>query len=443
MTDISNRWTLPRKWREYSTDKLAIRGARLLDPAIKLDRIVDLLIVDGRIKAIGELPNNWDGVSVDGTGWMIIPGLFDMHVHLREPGFEYKETVRSGCCAAAAGGFTGVAPMPNTEPPIDSPGLMRFLRDKALGCPVEVHPIPAVSRSRKGEQLSEITELCEAGATAFTDDGSPVENAELMRRALEYSLMSGSVIIEHCEDRELSLNGVMHEGEVSLRLGFPGWPKVAEEIAVDRNIRLAEYTGARLHVAHISTADSVDLVRQAKSRGVKVTTEATPQHLTLNCDLLESFNTDYKVNPPLRTQDDVDALVAGLADGTIDAIASDHAPHSPDEKEVEFIHAPFGMTGLETALGVVYTSLVKTDKISMERLIDAMSAAPRRILNLPQPSITIGEPANLTLFNPTETWTIDRDLMESKSKNTPFNGWDLIGRPKGVINDGIAWISER
>jgi dihydroorotase len=433
----------PPEWRALSADKLAIKGARLFDPALGLDLRADLVIEGGKIKSIGPIPAGWSGEVVEASGWTICPGLFDMHVHLREPGFEHKETVRSGCRAAAGGGFTGVAPMPNTEPPIDNPGLVKFLRERAEDLPVEVHPVAAVSRGRKGEELAEISELIEAGVSGFSDDGAPVGSSELMRRALEYTRMGGAVVIEHCEDRALTADGVMHEGAVATRLGLPGWPSIGEEIAVERNIRLAEYTGGRLHIAHVSTAGSAELIRAAKARGVKVTAEVTPQHLTLDCELLTSFSTDYKVNPPLRTAEDLKALVEALADGTIDAIATDHAPHAPDEKDVEFIQAPFGMIGLETALGVILTKLVNTGKIPLARAMEALTAAPRRILNLPPVKIETGQPANLTLFDPVETWTVDRERMVSKSRNTPFNGWKLTGRATGVINRGQAWIRVR
>ena len=432
----------PVGWESYSTRKLAIRGARVLDPVSKLDKKSDLIIIDDKIDSIGAIPGSWDGIIIDAKGAVVCPGLFDMHVHLREPGFEHKETVQSGCVAAAAGGFTGVAPMPNTNPAIDNPGLVRLLREKAEGLPVEVHPIAAVSIGRRGETLTEMSELFEAGVTVFSDDGSPVQSTALMRHAMEYLSMFNAVLSEHCEEPVLTKGGVMHEGAVSTRLGLPGWPAVGEEIAVERNVHLAEFTGCRLHIAHISTARSVEIVRLAKKRGVKITAEVTPHHLTLDCSLLEGYNTDYKVNPPLRTLEDIEALIIGLADGTIDVIATDHAPHAPDEKEVEFINAPFGMIGLETALGVIHTHLVLTAKISLMHMIEAMSVAPRQICGLPQIEIKAGESANLTLFNPDEKWMVDRENLNSRSKNTPFHGWDLTGRALGVINRGNAWIRE-
>lgn len=432
----------PVNWREYKTDKLVIKNARLFDPAIRLDKIADLMIIDGKIDKIGRAPEKWTGESIDASGWLVTPGLFDMHVHFREPGYEHKETIASGCRAAVAGGFTGVAPMPNTNPAIDNPGLVEFVRDQAFGYPVEVHPIPAITHGRKGECLSEMAELVESGSTAFSDDGSPLDSAEIMRRALEYTKMFDAVIIEHCQDNSLTADGIMHEGEVSTRLGLPGWPAIGEEIAIERNIRLAEYTGGHLHIAHISTAGSLELVRAARKRGVNITAEVAPQHLTLDCEILASFNSDYKVNPPLRTREDCNALIEGLADGSIDAIATDHAPHAPDEKEVELLIAPFGMIGLETAVGVLMTKLVNEKKISLERMIDALTAAPRRILHLPAVSIEKGKPANLTMLNPERTWKVDREKFLSKSKNTPFNGWELKGKAVGVVNNGLAWICE-
>jgi len=363
-----------------------------------------------------------------------------MHVHLREPGYEHKETIYSGCQAAAAGGFTGVAPMPNTDPAIDNPGLVNILREKADGFPVEVHPIAAITSGRNGKNLSEIGELVDADVKVFSDDGSPVSTSNLMRRALEYTNMFGAVISEHCEDASLTKGGVMHEGAVSTRLGLPGWPCIGEEIAVDCNVRLAEFTGGRLHIAHISTAVSLDIIKSARQRGVKVTVEVTPHHLTLDCSLLEGYDSNLKVNPPLRTVEDNIALQEGLADGSIDVIATDHAPHAPDEKEVEFIKAPFGMIGLETALGIIHTKLVLTGKLTIERMIESMTSAPRRVMGLNEVMIKPGETANLTLFNPDEKWIVDRDLFNSKSQNTPFHGWELTGRAVGVINRGVAWV---
>ena len=423
-----------------TAENIAIRGARLIDPANELDQVADISIVDGKIATIGDIPAGFSGDVIDGDALVVCPGFFDMHVHLREPGFEHKETVASGCVAAVVGGFTGIAPMPNTNPPIDNPGVVNLIREAAAGYPVDVCPIATISADRSGDTLAEFAELNEVGVKAFSDDGSPVQSANLMRLALEYVKMFDSVIIEHCEESSLTRTGVMDEGAISTELGLPGWPSAAEDIDSYRAIRLAEYVGSRIHLAHVSTAETVRLIRDAKSRGVKVTGEATPHHMTLDSSVIRDYDTNYKVNPPLRTPKDVEALIEGLADGTIDAIATDHAPHALDEKEVEFIHAPFGMIGLETALGVVITKLVLTERISLIRAVEALSVAPRRIMNLPEIPIQVGAVANLTLFDPNEKWTVDKNRMFSKSSNTPFNEWELNGRARGVINRGLAWI---
>ncbi|MFC2150023.1 dihydroorotase [Calditrichota bacterium] len=438
MTDNSIR--IPKGWQAGDADKIAFRNARLYDPANNIDQIADLVIEDGKVFAVGSIPAGWDGKLVEASGWLITPGLFDMHVHLREPGQEHKETVKTGCMAAIAGGFTGVACMPNTSPPIDDISIVEMIRERAELLPVDVHPVPAVTRGRKGDELSEIGEMVDGGVTGFTDDGSPVESAGLMRNALEYTKMFNAVMIEHCEDRDLVGSGVMHEGETSTQLGLPGWPSIGEEVAVARNIQLADFTGGRIHIAHISTAGSAELVRQAKARGVKVTAEVTPHHLTLDCSLLKGYDTNYKVNPPLRSAEDVRAMIEALKDGTIDAIATDHAPHAHDEKEVEFLFAPFGMVGLETAFSIILTKLVNPGELSLERAIDAMVNAPRRILNLTQPGIVQGVAANLSIFNPEEEWVVDNASFLSKSRNTPFHGWSLKGKACGVVNKNLYWL---
>lgn len=435
-------WEITGIGKSYSIENLVIKGARVIDPNLGLDEITDIQIRDNRIIKIGNCSKDSSSEVIEAEGWIVIPGMFDMHVHLREPGFEYKETVHSGCLAAAAGGFTGVACMPNTDPPIDNPGIVNLIKEKSLGTPVDVHPIAAITLRCEGNSLTEFAELTQVGVKGFSDDGLPVASAEMMRLALEYGKMFDSVIIEHCEESSLTKNGVMDEGAVSTALGLPGWPSIAEEMDVFRCISLAEYTGSRIHIAHVSTAGSVKLIRAAKAKGVNISAEVSPHHLTLDRELIRTFDSNYKVNPPLRAQDDINALIKGLEDGTIDAIATDHAPHAADEKEVEFIKAPFGMIGLETALGVIITKLVNENRISLERMIDAFSNAPRRILNLPEVSIQEGQSPNLTLFDPEEEWTVDRDKMISKSKNTPFHDWKLKGRPKGVINRRKVWIRE-
>lgn len=434
-----NNDNLPLGWRACNASKIVLKGGRLFHPGMGIDENGDIALENGIIKFLGQIPSDFDGDVINCSGLVLTPGLFDMHVHLREPGYEHKETVVTGCRAAAAGGFTGVACMPNTSPAVDNPGIVEFLRNQAEAMPVSVHPIAATTKGRKGETLSEMGELVAAGVTAFSDDGSPIASADLMRRALEYANMLGTVIIEHCEEPTMTSGGIMHEGAVSTRLGLSGWPSVAEEIAIERNLQLAEYTGARLHCAHVSTARGVEMIRQAKRRGVSVTAEVTPHHLTLDCSILENYDSDYKVNPPLRDSNDIEALIEGLADGTLDAIATDHAPHAHDEKEVEIALAPFGMVGLETSFGVVYTELVKTGRITLGQLIGAMSLQPRKIMRLPEVLFEVGSVADLTILDLNEQWMVDRDSLNSKSHNTPFHGWKLTGRAKGVVNKGLLW----
>lgn len=434
---------IPAHWSINPADKVLIKNARLIDAYLNIDQQGDLLIEGGRITSVGKSVKNYKGNIINAQDWIVCPGLFDMHVHLREPGYEYKETIYTGCMAAMAGGFTGVAPMPNTNPAADDPNVIGFIKNKASDLPIDVHPIGAVTKGRKGQALSEMAEMHQqTGIKAFSDDGSPIAAAEIMRLALEYARALDSVIIEHCEEATMTTKGVADEGKTATMLGLPGWPSVAEVIAVERNIRLAEYTGAKLHIAHVSTADSVEIIRNAKARGVNITAEVTPHHLTLDVSVLESYHTKYKVNPPLRTKRDIEALIKGLADGTIDAIASDHAPHAQDEKEVEFIYAPFGMVGLETTVGVMLTHLVNTDKLPLIRLIDALTNAPRRIMGLENATLTKGSKANLSLLNPNEEWTVNPDELLSKSHNTPYNGWELTGRACGIINRGWLCLRE-
>jgi dihydroorotase len=351
-----------------------------------------------------------------------------MHVHFREPGFEYKETVATGAQAAVAGGFTDVACMPNTEPPIDDRATVWLVRERALAAAAcRVHPIAAVTVGMRGEDLTQMAELREAGAVGFSDDGLPVRSAEIMRRALEYSLMVDAPIIDHCEDPALSAGGVMHEGVMSTRLGLRGIPAASEEVMVARDLRLAALTGGRLHLAHVSTAGSVGLIRAAKAEGLPVTAEVTPHHLVLTDEAVHTYDPVMKVNPPLRTAADVAAVRAALADGTLDAIATDHAPHSIDEKELEFDRAPFGLIGVETALGLVLTELVEAGVIDLQRLVATMSLAPRRILGLPEPRFEAGSPADLTVVDPGRCWTVDPARLRSRSRNTPYAGRELRG----------------
>ncbi len=419
---------------------LLLKHARVIDPEMKIDEVLDILILDGKIADIGlSLPMKKSIDSLELRDKIVAPGFIDMHVHLREPGYEYKETIETGCAAAAAGGFTAVCCMPNTNPPIDNEGIVRFVKDrgrKALDGVVDVFPIAAVTKGREGKELSPMAELFEAGAVAFSDDGSPVSSAEVMRRALEYAAMFDVPIIQHAEEVSLTKGGVMNEGYVSTILGMPGMPAVAEELIVARDIGLLEFTGGRYHVAHLSTSRGAELIRDAKKRGVQVTCEVTPHHFTLTDEAVRGFDTNTKMNPPLRTQADVDSLLDGLRDGTIDVIASDHAPHSFDEKEVEYVNAPFGIVGLETALTLAITELVYKDVLSWDQLVMKFSTNPRRILRLPPAKIQRDAIANLTLIDPSVKWVVDSNKFKSKSRNSPFHGKHVRGKALGVINNG-------
>jgi dihydroorotase len=424
--------------------QLLLQGGRVIDPATGRDENLDILLLEGRIEKLGKMIVSTSAQTIDLHGKIIAPGFIDMHVHLREPGFEHKETILTGCTAAAAGGFTAVCCMPNTNPPIDDVSVVRFIQNKAkvaLNGLVDVYPVGAVTHGRKGEHLAPLAELAEAGVVAFTDDGDPVHDAELMRRALEYAAMFKRPIIQHAQDLPMTKGGVMNEGFASTELGLAGMPSIAEDIMVARDISLAEYTGAQYHVAHMSTAGATELVRRAKVRGLDVTSEVTPHHFTLTDDVVRSYDTNTKMNPPLRTRDDIEAIKKGLQDGTIDVIATDHAPHSFDEKQVEFQAAPFGIVGLETAIGLSVTELIHKGILSLSQLVEKFSVNPRRILHLPVIKIAEGETANLTIFDPIAEWTVDPASFKSRSKNTPFNGFRLKGRPVCVINNGHVYWS--
>jgi dihydroorotase len=417
--------------------KILLKNCHIINPEQNLDeKGKDILIIDGTIEKIGSLPaeNSVDQV-IDLKGAYVAPGFYDMHVHLREPGREDEETIISGCDGAAYGGFTGIACMPNTEPAIDSAEVVNFIKKKAAGHLVDVNPIAAATIGRKGEILSPIAELSEAGVVAFSDDGVAVKTSSILKRALEYSRMYNLPIIDHCEDESLS-GGAMNESINSTLLGLPPIPSVAEDLIVIRDIILAEYTKSKIHIAHISTKNSVKLVREAKAKGISVTTEVTPHHFTLTDDSLKTYDTNFKMNPPLRTQSDLDEIILGLKDGTIDCIASDHAPHSIEEKEAEFESAPNGIIGLESMFGLASTELYHKKFLSLAQLIEKLSVNPRKILNLPVPQIKEGEQANLTLFDPDEIWTVDVSRFKSKSKNSPFDKRLLTGKALGVINKG-------
>ena len=418
---------------------LLIRGGRVIDPAQDIDRIADLRIVDGRIAGIGpgETGAGRADETIDAAGMIVTPGLIDMHVHLREPGREEDETIASGTRAALAGGFTSVACIPNTEPPLDTQAAVEFIHQKAARADTcNVFVVACVSRNREGKELAEIGQLVEAGAVAFSDDGAPVSDAELMRRALEYCSMFGKTILAHEEVLELSRGGVMNEGLVSLLLGLGGMPAAAEEVMIGRDTALAESTGGRLHVMHVSTAGGVALVRAAKARGVRVTAEACPHHFTLTDESLRTFDANCKMSPPLRTAADVEAIIAGIADGTIDCIATDHAPHAREKKMLELDRAPFGILGLETAIGLSVMRLIVPGHLGWPRLVEAMSTLPARILGLDRGTLRTGSPADVTIIDPDRTWKVDVRSFRSKSINSPFDGWTLRGRAVATIVGG-------
>ncbi|MFQ5824496.1 MAG: dihydroorotase [bacterium] len=426
-----------------SIDKILFSNALVVDPENMSPKKADVLVEDGKLKEIGKINSSgFDGKVIDVSGMVLCPGLIDMHVHLREPGREDEETVETGSDAAMAGGFTSVCPMPNTDPPVDNAEVVEYLLKRSRDLLVDVFPIAAVTKGRAGTELTEMADLIKAGAVAFSDDGAPVATAEILRRAMEYTKMFNIPIIDHCEDKSLSKNGAMNEGAVSTRLGLKGIPSISEEIMVARDIQVAEFTKGNLHIAHVSTAGSVEMVRQAKKRGVKITCEVTPHHFTLNDEAVLSYDTNTKMNPPLRCQKDVEAMLEGLKDGTIDVIATDHAPHSIEEKEVEFNVAPFGIVGLETALALVITRLVDTGVLNLSKAIAKMTMNPARILKLEKGILKKGVLASLTILNPKAVWSVDKNKIKSKSKNTPYHNWKLKGKVFGLYNKGFWWQAE-
>jgi dihydroorotase len=420
------------------TPDLLVKGGSILEPISGSITKSDILIRDGVLAEIGPDLKYPDATQYDASGRTISIGWMDMHVHLREPGYEHKETIITGCEAAAYGGFTAVACMPNTNPAIHTRDVVEFIIERAEKTPVDVYPIACVSKNRKGESLSEMADLAAGGAVAFSDDGDPVQDSSLMRHALEYSAMLKMPIINHEEDLSLGPKGYMHEGEVSTRLGLAGIPTISEEIMIARDILLAHYTGGHVHVAHISTAGAVNQVRHAKKSGINVTTEVCAHHFTLTDKEVErsEFDTHTKMHPPLRPQSDIDAIKAGLADGTIDAICTDHAPHASFEKEVEFIAAPFGILGLETAWGLTGRELIDPGVLSLAEAVHKLSVAPRKILHIEVPRLEVGAPANLTIFDATTEWTFEAENIKSKSVNTPFVGQKMVGKAWAIYNKG-------
>ncbi len=420
---------------------LLIRNGRVIDPASGRDETADVLIRGGRIAAVGA------GLQADGAnmlnaaGLVVAPGFIDMHVHLREPGFEHAETIESGSFAAAAGGFTSVCPMPNTSPVNDNPTVTSYIVERAdRHAVVNVFPVGSITKGSAGEALAEMGSMKKAGIVAVSDDGRPVMNARVMRRALETVKAFDLVLIQHCEDLDLSAGGDMHEGVQSTRLGLRGIPGCAEDVIVARDLLLAEFTGARYHVAHISTRRSVEMVAQAKAKGLPVTCEATPHHISMADLDMPPYDSDYKMKPPLRSRDDVAAVVEGIASGVVDAIATDHAPHAGSEKMQEFERCPFGIIGLETALGTALETLVHSGKIPLVHLIELFTIGPARILKLDRGTLAVGAPGDVTIFDPNLVWTYDLNRSFSKSRNTPLGGRTFRGGPVATVADGeVVW----
>ncbi len=412
------------------------KNATLVDPVSGLDTQKDLLVVDGVIERIGEQLSSAGAEIIALDGKTIVPGLCDMHVHFREPGQEHKEDIASGSAAAAAGGFTAVACMPNTDPPIDNASVVSFIFKKGQGLAVDVYPIGAITKGRKGESISPMIELREAGVVGFSDDGSPVNNTKVLRTALEYASMLDLPLIQHAEDPHLFAGGAMNESIVSTELGLPAIPRLSEDAVVARDLMFTEYVNGCYHLAHMSTIGAAEAVRAAKAKGLRVTSEVAPHHFTLTDDTVRSYDSNTKMNPPLRTADDVRAMKEALRDGTADAIATDHAPHAGFEKEVEYVYAPFGIVGLETAVGLSVTELLLEKWLTLPQLIEKLSTNPRRILRLPEIRIAEGQRANLSFLDLEAQWTVDAAAFRSKSKNTPFHGRVLTGRALGIYNNG-------
>ena len=416
---------------------LWIRNARIVDPAAKRDGVGDLFALDGKIVERLSAADKKRAKKIDGKGLVAAPGLVDIHVHFREPGQTHKETIATGSRAAAAGGFTTVVCMPNTTPTADNAGTIQYILDAVRrDAVVKVLPTGCITLGAKGDTLAPIGSLKRAGVVAITDDGDCVQSNELMRRAIEYAKMFGLPVMDHCQDRSMTEGAVMNEGDVSIRLGLRGWPNAAEDVIVSRNVILSSYTGAHIHMQHISSAASVDILRRAKADGVRVSGEATPHHIAFTDSALETYDPNFKMNPPLRTEADRRAIIEGLRDGTLDCISTDHAPHTDYEKDKEFDYAPNGILGLETALPVVLDVLVRRSRFKLSHVVDLMTRRPADLLGLPAGTLAAGAAADICLFDPDEAWTYDAKKGQSKSSNSPWSGRTLIGRVKVTIVDG-------
>ena len=419
---------------------ISIINGRIVDPSQQFDRIANLRIHNGKIAAIDSHPGDGDEVF-DASGKIVLPGLIDMHVHLREPGGEENETIATGTKAAIHGGFTSIACCPNTMPPVDSQATVEFIQQQAARSKhCNVYVMCCISKNREGKELAELGQLFEAGAVACSDDGSPVEDAELMRRAFEYCLMFDKPLLSHPEMMSLTKGGVIHEGMVSLLLGLRGMPVAAEDVAVAQDITLAEITGGQLHVMHVSSEGAISVIRRAKLRKIRVTAEVTPHHLTLTDETLRSFDSNFKMNPPLRSREHVEACIEGLRDGTIDVIASDHAPHTVEKKMRELDQAPFGIIGLETSLSVIITKLVRPGILDWQAIAEKMSLNPAKILGIPKGTLQIGADADITIVDPDAQWTVSADSFHSKSKNSPYIGWELFGKASAVFVGGVRRV---
>lgn len=415
---------------------LLLKNGRIIDPSRSIDVIGDLLIVDGKIAGIDKPAPSGDGQTIDCTGLVIAPGLIDMHVHLREPGFEHKETIATGAKAAAAGGFTSILAMPNTKPAIDNRAVVEYVLNEGKRADVNILTSGAATKANESAEMAEIGDMIDAGAVAISDDAFPVQSADLLRRVMEYCSIFDVPVLTHCEDKTLTLDSVMNEGLNSTILGLRPWPRQAEEIMVLRNILLAQLSGCKLHIQHVSTAGSVEAVKWAKAKGIKVTCETCPQYFSLNDDALCTYSTNAKMNPPLRAQSDIEAIKAGLIDGTIDAIATDHAPHSLEDKQVELQYAAFGIVGLETSLALTITNLVKPGVLSLPDAIAKMTVAPAGILGLEAGTLAEGSVADVTVIDIEAKNTVKADEFKSMGRNTPFEGFELIGKAAATIVAG-------